>query len=206
MKRVYDIFISFKNSDKKQKTKDRALGIALCDYLESKGLQPFFSATTIEKHGIDKWDDAIDEALKSAKVFVAIGSTKAYMTSPWVQKERTIYLTLKSLDSSKALFVYILPPMTLQDLPSELSGFQCFQDRESHKFERLYNSIVNHLKENGTNTPNPSNGSGGVNQNHSGSGDNVAGDKIVTTIHGDINGIAHVSDGHVEQTFNIKKS
>ena len=185
MKREYNVFISFKNSDNTQKTKDRALGIELCDYLESKGLQPFFSATTIEKHGIDKWDDAIDEALKSAKVFVAIGSTKAYMTSPWVQKERTIYLTLKSLDSSKALFVYILPPMTLQDLPSELSGFQCFQDREAHKFERLYSSIANHLKENG-----------GVNQNHSDLEDKI-------NIQGDVNGIVHVSGGYVEQTFNI---
>jgi len=181
MKREYDIFISFKNSDNNQKTKDRELGIELYEYLESKGLRAFFSAITLEKHGIDKWDDAIDEALKSAKVFVAIGSQKKYMNSEWVQKERTIYLTLKSLDSSKALFVYMLPPMTLHDLPYELSRYQCFQDREVDKFEQLYNSIANHLKESGSMEDSSKTSDKGVTQNHSGSGDNVAGDKIINT-------------------------
>ena len=186
MKREYDVFISFKNSDNGKKTDDRVLGQELYEYLEAKGLKPFFSAITLEKNGIDKWDDEIDRALKSAKIFIAIGSSKSYLTSNWVQKERTIYLTLKSLDTSKALFIYMLPPMQLKDLPHELAGFQCFQDREVDKFEHLYNSIINHIKGIDLEEEKKESSNGGIN------------------INGDVNGIGVVTGGNVTQTINNK--
>ena len=188
MKREYDVFISFKNSDNGKKTDDRMLGEELCEYLESKGLKPFFSAITLEKYGIDRWDKAIDEALQNAKAFVAVGSSKSYMTSEWVQRERTIYLTLKSLDSSKALFVYMLPPMQIKDLPRELAGFQCFQDREVDKFEHLYNSIINHIKGIDLEEEKKESSNGGIN------------------INGDVNGIGVVTGGTVTQTLSFTKS
>ncbi|MCK4441125.1 MAG: toll/interleukin-1 receptor domain-containing protein, partial [Sulfurovaceae bacterium] len=142
----YDVFISFKNSDKDGNiTKDRVIAKKLYEYLISKNLKVFFSEAILEELGTDSWHDEIEKALRSSKVFIALGTQEEYMKSKWVQKERTTFLALKYSDKSKALYSYIAPPMTIKNLPDDINRFECFEDTKPNEFKKLYSFISNHL-------------------------------------------------------------
>ena len=98
METNYDIFISFKNSNKDgKKTEDRELAYKLYKFLKSKNLKIFFSEATLEELGADSWGDEIENALRASKIFIALGTKEEYFYTYWLQKERTTFLTLKSL-------------------------------------------------------------------------------------------------------------
>ena len=142
----YDIFISFKNSNKDgTTTQDRALAYRLYIFLKSKDLKVFFSEATLEKLGADSWGDEIEKALRTSKVFIALSTKEKHFYSYWLQKERTTFLTLKSLDKSKALYSYIASPLTTNNLPEDIKGFECFENSKEDEFERLYSFISNHF-------------------------------------------------------------
>ncbi len=145
METAYDIFISFKNSDNNKPTKDRELAYNLYKFLKSKNLKIFFSEATLEELGADSWGDEIEDALRASKIFIAIGTKEEYFYSYWLQRERTTFLTLKRDNKSKAIYSYIAPPMTTQNLPDDIKGFECFEDIKDNEFERLYSFISNHL-------------------------------------------------------------
>ena len=143
----YDVFISFKNRDKNgQETKDKLLARKLYDYLTSKNLTVFFSDITLQELGVDEWEREINKSLQCSKVFIAIGSKKEYLESEWLQRERTIFLTLRDLDNSKAFYGYILSPMTLKRLPYDMQKFEIFQDDKPDELKRLYGFVFKHLK------------------------------------------------------------
>ena len=146
MEIAYDIFISFKNTDEEGNyTEDRALAYKLYEYLNSKNLKIFFSEATLEELGTDSWYDEIEKALRRSKVFIALVIKEEYLTSKWVQKERTAFLELKVNDKSKAIYSYIAFPMNISNLPVDLNKFECFEDSKPNEFERLYRFIENHL-------------------------------------------------------------
>ena len=142
----YDIFISFKNSDKKgNPTKDRELAYKLYKFLKSKNLKIFFSKATLKELGTDSWKEGIKEALKSSKIFIALGTKEEYFKSEWVQWERTTFLTRRDDDISKAIYSYIAPPMSIGKLPRDILEIECFEDTKADEFERLYSFVSNHL-------------------------------------------------------------
>jgi len=146
----YDIFISFKNSDKDGNlTRDRELAEKLYYFLKSKKLKIFFSETTLQELGTDSWREAIENALRVSKIFIALGTEEEYFYSYWIQRERTTFLTLKRDDRSKAIYSYIAPPLNTTSLPDDLKGFECFEDIKDNEFERLYSFISNRLFGNG---------------------------------------------------------
>ena len=148
MERDYDVFISFKNTDTEGKpTKDRALAYKLYEFLKSKKLNIFFSEATLQELGTDAWKEGIKEALKSAKIFIALGTEEEYFKSEWVQWERTTFLTRRDDDSSRAIYSYIAPPMSTAKLPRDISEMECFEDIKENEFERLYGFISNHLSQ-----------------------------------------------------------
>jgi hypothetical protein len=140
MEKDYEIFISFKNSGR-----DRELAYKLYKFLKSKNLKIFFSEATLEELGADSWGEEIEDALRASKIFIALATEEEYFYSYWLQRERTTFLTLKRDDKSKAIYSYIAPPITTQNLPDDIRGFECFEDTKADEFERLYSFISNHL-------------------------------------------------------------
>jgi tetratricopeptide (TPR) repeat protein len=145
MEKDYDIFISFKNSGR-----DRELAYKLYKFLKSKNLKIFFSEATLEELGADSWGEEIEDALRASKIFIALATEEEHFYSYWLQRERTTFLTLKRDDKSKAIYSYIAPPMTTQNLPDDIRGFECFEDTKADEFERLYSFISNHLSHKNT--------------------------------------------------------
>ena len=143
----YDVFISFKNSDHNGKdTPDKAVAHKVYNFLKAKGLKVFYSPISLEELGIDSWSNAIDNALLSSKVCIALSTSKAYMEERWPQKERTTFLTLKMQDPKRAIYSYIASPMTTYDLPDDIQKVECFQDVDKESLQRLATFIQNHLK------------------------------------------------------------
>jgi len=133
---VYDVFISHHSHDTEIATQ-------LYNYLKDKRLKVFLPRISM-KSG-EEWVDKMNNALRNSKVFIAIGSKKEYMESPWVKKERTVFEVLRQVDTSKALYSYIVPPMTISELPNELMKVECFNGGKSNELERLYSFISYHL-------------------------------------------------------------
>ena len=144
-KRQYDVFISFKNSYKGRDTTDKLIAHTLYKYLSKKRLKVFYSPVTLKKLGKDNWEDEINLAIHESKVFIALATQKLFMESTWTQKERTSFLALKYADDLKAIYSYVISPMTMSDLPDDIKAFECFQHKEDKELERLYTYINNHI-------------------------------------------------------------
>lgn len=139
----YDVFISFKDSDENgSDTKDKAIAYELYQYLSSKNLKVFFSSETFAQNGTDKWQSELEKAMNASKVFISVGTKKSYMVSPYLLWERTFFSALRSSDDSRAMYSYIALPMTLDDLPVDISSFSSFT---SNTQENLYQYIFNHI-------------------------------------------------------------
>jgi len=139
----YDVFISFKDSDENgNDTKDKAIANELYEYLTSKKLKVFFSAKTFLECGTDEWNNELKEAMNISKVFIVVGTKKEYIQSEYLIWERTFFSALRSRDDSRVLYSYIVSPLTLNDLPYELSILTSFTPQTK---EHLYNYIRNHL-------------------------------------------------------------
>ncbi len=142
---MYDVFISFKDSDEKGGFADRELAQKVYEFLTDKGLKVFLSFITLKELGKDHWKSEIEKAIYRSKVLVTVVSKKEYINSPWLLKERVKFLTLKESDETKALYNYITEPMSIDALPEELSYFQTFKDEDKNALESLFIFIKNHF-------------------------------------------------------------
>ncbi|CAA6824438.1 MAG: Unknown protein [uncultured Sulfurovum sp.] len=140
----YDVFISFKDSDDKgNDTEDKKVAYELYTYLIKKKLTVFFSAETFIQHGTDQWRNEIEHAIQVSKIFIAVGSQKTYMQSKWLQLERTSFLALRSIDNTRAIYSYLITPMTIKDLPDDIKEVSSFSPNNRDK---LYQYISQHLR------------------------------------------------------------
>ena len=88
MKPECDIFISCKNLDENEKpTSDLTLAMDAYNFLSGKGLSVFYSDFTLEHLGVAAYKRAIDDALDSASVVVAVGTSVENIDSQWVRYE-----------------------------------------------------------------------------------------------------------------------
>jgi len=143
MKNDYQVFISFKNTEE---DKDRQIANKIYEHLKKHGLKVFFSDVTLAKDGIDNWNDEIyNNAIEVSKVFISVGTKRAYMEMKHTEGERRAFLTEKKYDNSKVIYSYIGGNMTHDNLPHELNSFECFQDKEENPLDRLLEKIQNHL-------------------------------------------------------------
>lgn len=156
MKKEYQVFISFKQSNDEtgEDTLDKGIAFKVYQYLSSKDLKVFLSSITLKSLGQDNWSDEINLALKESKVFIAIGTNKAHMNSQWVYTERVSFFALKLVDNSKAIYGYIASPMLIEDLPDDMKQIEVFQDKKPDALKSLYTYIRNHLLRSFRNTSN----------------------------------------------------
>ena len=142
MSKNYDIFISFKDRDNSgNPTKDSEIVERLEEYLNSKGLKVFYAKDRVDAIGADELSAETERALRSSKVFIALGSREEFFLSKWLQIERRAFLKLKAENNTKVICSYITPPMQTENLPDDLASFPSFQERKDGIFDDLYDFI-----------------------------------------------------------------
>lgn len=144
----YDVFISFKNTDKNgNQTIDSKMAEDLYHALKKKGIKAFYSNISIEEKGESGFRQLIDIALEQCCIFVAVGTSAEHLTSNNVSDEIYTFRDEmlnghKPLDKS-ALVSYISNDLSSYELPLALRKYQSFND-----IEKLIIFIENRLKSN----------------------------------------------------------
>ena len=120
----YDIFICYKETDRKgNRTDDSLEAEKLYNMLTEKDYRVFFARITLEdKLGVE-YEPYIFAALNSAKVMVVLGSDYDYFHAVWVKNEWSRFLKLMEKDHQKHLIPCYMD-MDISDLPKEFKRIQ----------------------------------------------------------------------------------
>lgn len=129
---MYDIFISFKNTDGKGiPTYDASIAAQLYNLLSSSDYSVFYAAKSLEIEGSSAYKNEIDNALDSAKVLIVILTKAEYASSRWVQYEwdsfYNDYLSGIKTDAHIFTLTYNVDTYTL---PRTLRNVQNFSGNE----------------------------------------------------------------------------
>lgn len=143
----YDVFISARLENP-----DRQLAKRLYEYLSSKGVATFFCDISLRNSGETFFFNAIEEALESAQILIAVAIEPATLHTEWIKHEWHSFLAAIHLGKKPKgkMIVYLgaCEPdhhkAKLQSLPMGLLGNQAFFD-SLEALETLYNYISNAL-------------------------------------------------------------
>lgn len=130
----YDIFISYRNCDDNGcPTRDAVMAEALYKALLAKGYSPFFSKYSIDGNGRSDYMTIINNALESAKVLVAVGTSRKNLTSRWVKREINIFsaLLMREEEGSRTLLTYRSEDFPVHELPANLADLQSYADEKA---------------------------------------------------------------------------
>lgn len=105
---MYDVFVSYCSAD-------RARVAPIVDRLLALGLKTYFDQSNLEPGA--EYPDAIDTALKSARLVLAFWTREA-VTRPWVKRECRI------AQLRQVLLPIALEPLSELELPTEFVGVQ----------------------------------------------------------------------------------
>jgi TIR domain len=146
MRSEYDVFLSHKNLEVNgQPSRDAALAQELYDHLSGQGLRVFLSSVSLELLGVAAYKKAIDDALDSAQVLVAVGTSAENLESQWVRYEWESFFNdiLSGRKPKGRVFSYVAG-VPVNALPRTLRQNQVMVHQAgSHGL--LYNFIVNAL-------------------------------------------------------------
>jgi hypothetical protein len=145
------VFISCKNlNEDGVQTRDAEIAAKVYDFLTSKGLSVFLSTFTLEQLGASDYTSAIDSALESASVLLAIGTSADHLNSSWVRYEWDSFSNAIRSGSKPngRVFTYI-EGMPIRDLPWALRQTQTFVHSEA-SLQRLHNFINKALSPSGS--------------------------------------------------------
>ncbi len=140
----YEVFISFKNTDKfGRKTRDAEMAEELYHALAGKNIPAFYSNISIQKTAGAKFAQAIDKALEQCSILVAVGTSKENLESTWVYDEidtfRNEMLNGNKPEGKSAIISYISRGFPHNKLPLVLRKCQSYYD-----LDQLVQFIVNH--------------------------------------------------------------
>lgn len=131
---AYDVFISFRNTDDNGcPTPDVAMAESLYHALRAKGYNPFFSKYSIDSNGRADYVTLINNALETAKVLVAVASSRANLTSRWVKREINMFsaLMMREPEGARILLTYRAESFPVDELPVNLADLQSFPDEKA---------------------------------------------------------------------------
>jgi hypothetical protein len=146
----YDVFLSHKNLDPSgEPSRDAALAREVYDNLSGQGLRVFFSKVSLEQLGVAAYKQAIDDALDSAQVLVAVGRSAENLESQWVRYEWESFFNdiLSGRKPKGRVFSYVAE-VSLNDLPRTLRQNQVIFHKpgsQGRSQRLLYNFIANAL-------------------------------------------------------------
>ena len=119
----YDVFISFKSSDDRRRTRDFTLAQEIYETLTADGFRVFFSPVTLRQHPGEAYEPYIFAALYSARVMVLVGTKKEYLEAEWVRNEWSRYLFMMRQDRKKHLLP-VYEGMKPEDFPAGIGRTQ----------------------------------------------------------------------------------
>ena len=144
---MHDVFISFKNLDKSGKpTRDSVLAREVFDGLSGRSFRVFFSPVSLEKLGVSAYKAAIDKALDTSRVLVAVGTSAENLDAQWVRYEWDGFFNdiLSGVKPHGRVFVYV-EGCEPRSLPRALRQSQVF-GRAEGGLEKLANFVANALR------------------------------------------------------------
>jgi len=146
MTEEYDVFVSFKNLDEGgNPTPDAALAKEVHEFLTARMLNVFCASVSLEKLGTSAYKRAIDRALDSSHVLVAVGTTSENLDSPWVSYEWESFFSdvLSEIKPEGRVFAYV-KGVPLKALPRALRQCQVI-NQGPDSLQRLFNFVANAL-------------------------------------------------------------
>lgn len=142
----YDIFISFKKSDKEKnikETSDYLSAFLLYNHLKSKlNLNVFFSPETLKNKVAERYEPYIYHAINTSKVMIVYGEKPEYINSTWVKNEWARFLRkIKNKEKEPNSLVVVYKGFDPYNLPKELRDLQAL-DKDDLNFSE---TLINHI-------------------------------------------------------------
>lgn len=120
----FDIFICYKESDNYgRRTQDSVIAYDIYKELIREGYRVFFARITLEDKLGTAYEPYIFAALNSARIMLAIGTSKENFNAVWVKNEWSRYLALMREDSKRVL-IPVYRDMNPYDMPEEFAYLQ----------------------------------------------------------------------------------
>ncbi len=122
----YDIFISYKDTDNFERTRDSVAAQELYIHLTKQGYRVFFSRESLRDKTGEKYEPYIFNALATAKMMLVYGSDPDYITSTWLKNEWTRYS--KRMDAGEKpanSLIVACDGFSPSLLPAALASNQC---------------------------------------------------------------------------------
>ena len=141
----YDVFISFKDSDREngiERTQDSIDAQDLYNALSAEGYKVFFSRISLRDKISEQYEPYIYNAIKTAKVMIVFGEKAEYFSSVWIKNEWSRFKTrIEKGEKHKNLLVVVYKNMNPGDLPAVLSSRQCLNAADIMYFTDLNRHI-----------------------------------------------------------------
>ncbi len=146
MSERFQVFISFKHLDGNgNETPDSHHAREIHRYFTDNDISAFLSTVSLEELGIAAYKKAIDDALDSARVLVAVGTSKQNLDSEWVRYEWDSFFNdiLSGIKPEGRVFTYH-HGVDLSSLPRALRQTQCIE-HGPESLDRLYRFVAHAL-------------------------------------------------------------
>lgn len=131
---AYDVFISYKDSDRERgivRTQDSIDAQDLYNALVAEGYKVFFSRISLRDKISEQYEPYIYNAIKTAKVMIVFGEKAEYFNAVWLKNEWTRFKTrIEKGEKHKNSLVTVYKNMDPADLPMVLKSRQCLNASE----------------------------------------------------------------------------
>lgn len=126
---AYDVFISYKDSDREngiERTQDSIDAQDLYHALVAEGYKVFFSRVSLRDKISEQYEPYIYNAIKTAKVMIVFGEKPEYFSSVWIKNEWSRFKTrIANAEKHKNSLVVVYKNLNPSDLPVVLRSRQC---------------------------------------------------------------------------------
>ncbi|MBR3863761.1 MAG: toll/interleukin-1 receptor domain-containing protein [Clostridia bacterium] len=141
----YDVFISFKDSDRENgidRTQDSYDAQELYTSLVDLGYKVFFSRVSLRDKVSEHYEPYIYNAIKTAKVMIVFGEKAEYFSSTWIKNEWSRFRArIEKGEKHKNSLVVVTKNMNASDLPVALKSRQALRMEDITFFETLKKHI-----------------------------------------------------------------
>ena len=125
----YDVFLSYKDSDKERglaRTQDSIDAQDLYNALVAEGYKVFFSRISLRDKISEQYEPYIYNAIRTAKVMIVFGERPEYFSSTWIKNEWSRFRTrIEKKEKHKNSLVVVYKDMDPNELPASLRSRQC---------------------------------------------------------------------------------
>lgn len=125
----YDVFISFKDSDREhgiERTQDSIDAQDLYNALAAEGYKVFFSRISLRDKVSEQYEPYIYNAIQTAKVMIVFGEKPEYFSAVWLKNEWMRFKSrIEKGEKHKNSLVVVYKNMNPGDLPAVLRSRQC---------------------------------------------------------------------------------